>query len=80
MLGEHRRTLVEDRTALTNRLTSLLKQSFPQALEWAGELGTARACDFLTRWPSLAALQQAPRSQVRHFYLQHGGKDITSLD
>jgi hypothetical protein len=57
MLGEHRRTLVEDRTALTNRLTSLLKQSFPQALEWAGELGSARAGAFLVRWPSLAALQ-----------------------
>jgi transposase len=80
MLGEHRRTLVEDRTALTNRLTSLLKQSFPQALEWAGELSKPRACEFLRRWPSLHAVQQAHRSQVRHFYLQYGGRDINSLD
>ena len=80
LLVEHRRTLVDDRTRLTNRLTSLLKESFPQALEWAGELGTPRACQFLTRWSSLAALQQARRSQVRHFYLDHGWKDIASLE
>jgi transposase len=80
MLGEHRRTLVEDRTGLTNRLTSLLKQSFPQALEWAGELGTPRACEFLHRWPSLDTLQHARRSQVRHFYLDHGWKDLHSLE
>ena len=80
MLGEHRRTLVEDRTRLTNRLTALLKGSFPQALEWAGELSTPRACEFLRRWPSLEALQHARRSQVRHFYLDHGWKDIASLE
>ncbi|HWT83568.1 MAG TPA: transposase, partial [Candidatus Methylomirabilis sp.] len=80
LLGEHRRALVEDRTGLTNRLTNLLKESFPQALEWAGELGTPRACEFLGRWSSLEALQHARRSQVRHFYLEHGGKDISSLE
>jgi Transposase len=32
-LGEQRRKLVNDRVALTNALTSLLKQYFPQALE-----------------------------------------------
>jgi transposase len=80
LLVEHRRTLVDDRTGLTNRLTGLLKGFFPQALKWAGELGTRRACQFLTRWSSLAALQQAGRSQVRHFYLDQGWKDITSLE
>jgi transposase len=80
LLVEGRRTLVDDRTGLTNRLTALLKGFFPQALPWAGELGTPRACQFLTRWPSLATLQQAGRSQVRHFYLDHGWKDIASLE
>ena len=80
LLVEHRRTLVDDRTRLTNRLTDLLKGSFPQALEWAGELGTGRACEFLARWPSLESVQQARRSQVRHFYLDHSGKDIASLE
>jgi len=80
LLVEHRRTLVDDRTGLTNRLTGLLKGFFPQALQWAGELGARRACQFLTRWSSLAALQQAPRSRVRHFYLDQGWKDIASLE
>ena len=80
LLVEHRRTLVDDRTRLTNRLTDLLKGSFPQALEWAGELGTGRACEFLARWPSLESVQQARRSQVRHFYLDHSGKDIASRE
>jgi transposase len=80
MLSEQRRKLVDDRTRLTNRLTAWLKASFPQALEWADELGTAGACEFLTRWPRLATGQQARRSPVRHFYLHFGVKDITSLD
>ncbi len=78
-LAEQRRKLVNDRTRLTNRLTSLLKDAFPQALEWAGELSTARACEFLRRWPSLQSLQGARRSAVRHFYLQQGWKDPTTL-
>jgi len=31
----------------TNRITSLLKMYFPQALDWAGELGSVQSCDFL---------------------------------
>ncbi len=80
MLAEQRRKLVHDRTRLTNRLTGLLKDAFPQALEWAGELGTARACEFLRRWPSLEYLQRTRRSQVRHFYLQQGWKDPATLE
>ncbi len=38
LLVEGRRKLVGDRTQITNRLTPLLKQYFPQALEWAGPL------------------------------------------
>jgi Transposase len=42
LLVEDRRKLVGDRIRLTNRLTDLLKQYFPQALEWAGPLDTSR--------------------------------------
>src|SRR5262249_56197044 len=68
---EHRRRLVADRTRLTNRLQALLKQYFPQALDWAGELDTVRALDFLARWPQLEALQLATPEQLRDFYQQH---------
>ena len=71
LLVEERRTLVDDRTRLTNRVTSLLKDSFPQALEWAGELGRRAACEFLAQWPSLAALQQEQPSTLREFYRTH---------
>ncbi len=57
LLAEHRRRLVADRTRLTNRLTALLKAYFPQALEWAGELGSLRACDVLAQWSSLQTMQ-----------------------
>lgn len=80
MLTEQRRKLVNDRTRLTNRLTASLKGAFPQALEWAGELGSALACEFLRRWPSLESLQGARRSAVRHFYLQQGWRDPTTLE
>jgi transposase len=71
LLVEHRRNTVDDRTALTNRLTDLLKTYFPQALEWAGDLRKLAACEFLGRWPSLEALQAAGRSAWRRFYRRH---------
>lgn len=70
-LCEQRRKLVNHRVALTNRLTSLLKQYFPQALEWVGDLGSVQACDFLTQWPTLAAVQRARPSTIRQFYRAH---------
>jgi transposase len=72
LLVESRRKLVNDRTRLTNRLRALLKQYFPQALTWAGELNTPLAVDFLTRWPQLSQLQQAEASFLRQFYREHG--------
>jgi transposase len=68
LLAENRRKLVNQRTALTNQLTGLLKESFPQALAWAGPLSSLRACDFLETWPSLQALQKTSTSRLRKFY------------
>ena len=56
LLTENRRQLVNQKTALTNELTSLLKTYYPQALELAGVLDSLQACDFLTQWPTLEAL------------------------
>jgi transposase len=72
LLSEYRRRVVDDQTALTNRLEALLKGCFPQALQWAGALDTVQACDFLTKWPSLQAVQAARPAQLRKFYLDHG--------
>lgn len=71
LLNEHRRQLVDDRTALTNRLTTLLKGYFPDALRWAGELSAPLAWDFLTQFPSLERAQRASRLQVLKLYRAH---------
>ena len=71
LLVEHRRETVADRTRLTNRLGALLKTYFPQALEWAGELRSLAACEFLSTWPSLEAWRAAGRSTQRKFYRRH---------
>nr|ART35747.1 B75 [uncultured bacterium] len=72
LLVEYRRQLVDDQTALTNRLANRLKLYYPQALAWAGELATVQACDFLQRWPSLAAVQKTTAAKLREFYIRHG--------
>jgi transposase len=71
LLVEFRRKTVAERTRLTNRLTDLLKTYFPQALEWAGDLRSLAACEFLSAWPTLEALQRASRSALRRFYHHH---------
>jgi transposase len=71
ILAEYRRKLVHGRVRHTNRITSLLKMYFPQALDWAGELGTLQSCDFLQNWPTLSDIQQADPTQLRDFYRQH---------
>jgi transposase len=71
LLVEHRRETVAERTRLTNRLTALWKTYFPQALEWAGELRSLAACEFLSTWPSLQAWQAAGRTTQRRFLRRH---------
>ena len=71
LLTQHRRRLVDQKTALTNQLTSLLKGYYPQALDWAGGLDSQRACAFLKRWPTLAALQKAKCDGLRRFWNRH---------
>lgn len=72
LLTEGRRKLVDERTALTNQLTAVLKTHFPQALDWFGDLHTPRACAFLQRWPSLQLLKGATTSSIRKFYQAQG--------
>ncbi len=79
-LCEQRRKLVNQRVALTNRLTSLLKQYFPHALEWVGDLASLQACDFLTQWPTLEAVQMARRTTVRRFYYDHNCRKRAVVD
>ena len=70
-LVEHRRRVVGDKVRITHRLTSTLKHYFPQVLHWFQEKDTAIFCDFLSRWPTLKAVQLARRSTLETFFRAH---------
>src|SRR5262244_819716 len=70
-LVEHRRRLVGDKVRLTNRLTSTLKNYFPQVLQGFQDTATRIFCDFLSRWPTLKAAQLARRSTLETFFRDH---------
>ena len=80
MLVEERRALVDEVTRLTNRLQSTLKQYFPQALEWAGELDSRQALDFLTRWPTLESIRKAGAVAVEKFYRRHSVRNQDKIE
>ncbi len=84
LLGQlvvHRRAVVDERTLLSNRLRSLLKLYFPQALLLAGDdlwrpMGTA----FLLRWSTLKAVKNARPETLRNFYYAQGSRSQTLIE
>jgi transposase len=70
-LVEHRRRVVGDKVRITNRLTSTLKNYFPQVLQWFQDKDTPMFCDFLSRWPTLKAAQLARRATLERFFRDH---------
>ena len=74
-LGEARRQAVNLRTRLACRLIATLKSYYRQALQLIGEeVYSPLALDFLTKWPSLPALQRARTETVRRFYYAHNSR------
>ena len=70
-LVEYRRKLVQSRVDLSNRLTGLLKNYYPQVLEWFKEKDTVVFCDFLERWPSLSEVKKARQQTLLNFFNAH---------
>jgi hypothetical protein len=68
---EVRRTLVNEKTRQSNRLTAKLKLYFPQILTWFDEVDSALVGALLERWPTLEALQKARQASLRSFFTQH---------
>jgi len=63
---------VDQRTRLSNQLTAVLKRYFPQAIVLVGhDVDRPLACDFLSKWPTLAAVQAAAPATLRKFYYAH---------
>jgi transposase len=80
LLTQHRRRLVDRKTALTNQLTSLLKGYYPQALDWAGALDKEMACAFFQHWPTLRLLQNAKPARLRQFWKKHSRLTSQQMD
>jgi transposase len=77
----HRRAVVDERTALTNRLKALLKQYFPQALVLCGEdLWRPLATRFLLKWSSLQAVQKAKTEKLKEFYYLNGSRSTKLME
>lgn len=70
-LVHDRRRLVHDRVRLSNRLTSTLKNYFPQALDWFQDKATIVFCDFLSRWPTLKQARRARKTVLQAFFREH---------
>jgi hypothetical protein len=66
---------VDQRTALSNRLTDLLKQYYPQILLWFPDITTLLVGDLLLRWPTLPELQKAKAATLGKFFHQHNCRD-----
>jgi transposase len=79
-LVEFRRKAVGRRVRITNELTQLLKEYFPGALEWAGDLERPMACDFLSKWPTLEKLQKSTPTAITKFYRQHNSRNSFAID
>ena len=70
-LVEKRRTLVNDRVRITNRLRYALKQYYPQVLEWFEHIDTVLFCEFIERWPTLKQAKRARKNTLRTFFSAH---------
>jgi transposase len=80
LLVEHRRSVVDQRTALTLELTAILKQYFPQILEWFGEAASTLAREFIQRWPTLRAVQRARADVLKRVVRRHTRRTADHVD
>lgn len=71
-LVQFRRTMVGERTRLSQRLQDTLEEYFPLALDVVGDdVTSAMACALLKRWPTFERLTRARRSTLEQFYRDH---------
>jgi transposase len=70
-LVEQRRSLINDKIRLTNRLRSALKHYYPQALDWFDHIDTPLFCAFIRQWPTLAQVKRARKNTLETFFHHH---------
>jgi len=70
-LVEQRRTMVDEKNRITNRLRTALKQYYPQVLDWFDHIDTPLFCDFIRQWPTLIQVKRARKNTLETFFHQH---------
>ena len=73
-LLEYRRKLVQNRVDLSNLITAMLKNYYPQVLDWFKEKDTFIFCEFVLRWSSLPLAKSARKSTLLKFFNQHNSR------
>jgi hypothetical protein len=79
-LVELRRSLVQDRTRITNRMTSALKLYFPQVLGRFRDKEASIFADFLERWPTLEGARRARPDTLRAFFHAHNVRRTATIE
>ena len=77
---ENRRKLVEERTALCQKLKDTLKICYPQIPTWFDNVATQLVLDWLEKWPTLDDVQKARPATVEKFLRQHGVRDEAEVE
>jgi transposase len=80
LLVEARRNMVDQRTAFILELTAVLKQYFPQILEWFRNAGSEVARSFLMRWPTLQHVQSARSEAIRGLIRKNSRKSPARIE
>lgn len=79
-LVEKRRALVDERTRLVNALHAELKTYFPLAQSLLDDLTVPLAAAFLSKWPTLEALQKAGPQKMRAFFYAHNCRSTKRMN
>lgn len=74
-LVEYRRSLLGERTRLSNKLTAYLKLYYPQVLEWFPDIKTNLVCEFLLKWHRVEALRKVRVDTLMTFFTNHGSRN-----
>ena len=81
LLCENRRKLVTLQVDVRNKITSALKDYFPQALEYVGDdVAAPMGCAFLLKWGDLASIKRAKPETIRNFYYIQGSRSKKRIE